>query len=214
MFLSSSQVVLLFLYIVWKRSIRFVKLFIKNMVCLRCKLVVRDELERLGLVYEDVKLGEVTLKDPVAPASIEALKLALQRSGLEIIDDKKSQLVEKIKRVVIEQVHYSEEPLLENFSSFLAKTLRYDYTYLSNLFAATQGLTLEHFIINNRIEKAKELLIYEDLSVAEIALRLHYCSAAHLSKQFKQVTGFTASHYKRIRQIRFDDRSAKKGGML
>ena len=184
------------------------------MVCLRCKLVVRDELERLGLVYEDVKLGEVILKDPVAPASIEALKLALQRSGLEIIDDKKSQLVEKIKRVVIEQVHYSEEPLLENFSSFLAKTLRYDYTYLSNLFAATQGLTLEHFIINNRIEKAKELLIYEDLSVAEIALRLHYCSAAHLSKQFKQETGFTASNYKRIRKIRFDDRSAKKGGML
>ena len=118
------------------------KLFIKNMVCLRCKLVVKDEVERLGLAYDDVKLGEVSLKDPVLPESIAALKVALQRSGLYIIDDKKGRLVEKIKQAVIEQVHYSDEPLLENFSSFLAGELHYDYTYLSNLFAATQGLTL------------------------------------------------------------------------
>jgi AraC-like DNA-binding protein len=181
------------------------------MVCLRCKLVVKDEIERLGLVYEDVKLGEVTLKDPVLPESIDSLKVALQRSGLQIIDDKKSQLVEKIKRIVIEQVHYSDEPLLENFSSFIAKKLHYDYTYLSNLFAANQGLTLEHYIINNRIEKVKELLIYDELSIADIAERLHYCSAAHLSRQFKQVTGFTATYYKKLRRLRFDDSSADKG---
>ncbi len=188
------------------------KLFIKNMVCLRCKLFVRDELERLGLAYEEVKLGEVTLKDPVLPESIDTLNAVLQRSGLQIIDDKNSQLVEKIKQIVIEQVHYSEEPLLENFSSFLAKKLHYDYTYLSNLFAATQGLTLEHYIINNRIEKVKELLIYDELSLANIAERLHYCSAAHLSRQFKQVTGFTATYYKKMRQLRFDDQSTGKGG--
>lgn len=180
------------------------------MVCLRCKLVVKDEVERLGLTCVDIKLGELILKDPVLPESIAALKIALQRSGLYIIDDKKSQLVEKIKQVVIEQVHYSEEPLLENFSSFLAGKLHYDYTYLSNLFAATQGLTLERYIINNRIEKAKELLIYEELTIAAIAERLHYCSAAHLSKQFKQVTGFTATHYKKLRQLRFDDPCADK----
>lgn len=180
------------------------------MVCLRCKLVVRDELDRLGLAYNEVKLGEVTLKEPVEPALIEALKTALQKSGLQIIDDKKSQLVEKIKTLVLEQIHYSNEPLLENFSSFIAKKLRYDYTYLSNLFAATQGLTLEHFIINNKIEKVKELLIYEDLSVAEIAFRMNYCSAAHLSRQFKQVTGFTASYYKKLKQIRFEEQSTKK----
>lgn len=181
------------------------------MVCLRCKLVVKDEVERLGLIYDDVKLGEITLKDPVLPADVDALKTALGRSGLYIIDDRKSQLVEKIKQVVIEQVHYSDEPLLENFSSFLSAKLHYDYTYLSNLFAATQGLTLEHYIINNRIEKAKELLIYEELTIAAIAERLHYCSAAHLSKQFKQVTGYTATHYKKLRQLRFDDPSANQG---
>ena len=186
------------------------KLFIKNMVCLRCKLVVKDEVERLGLAYEDVRLGEVTLKDAILPDALIALKAALQRSGLYIIDDKKSQLVEKIKQVVIEQVHYTDQPLLENFSCFLAAKLQYDYTYLSNLFAATQGLTLEHYIINNRIEKAKELLIYEELSIAAIAERLHYCSAAHLSKQFKQVTGYTATHYKKLRQLRFVDPAADK----
>lgn len=178
------------------------------MVCLRCKLVVGDALKQLGLLYDEVKLGEITLKEPADPASIETLKLALQRFGLEIIDDRKSQLVGKIKQIVIEQVHYAEEPLLENFSSFLAGKLHYDYTYLSNLFAANQGQTLEHYIINNRIEKTKELLIYEELSIADIAERLHYCSAAHLSRQFKQVTGFTATYYKKLRRLRFDDPSA------
>jgi len=172
------------------------------MVCLRCKLVVKDELERLGLSHEGVKLGEVTLKDPVEPASLIALNLALLKSGLELMNDKKSQLVEKIKALVIEQVHYAEEPLVENFSSFIARKLYYNYTYLSNLFASTQGQTLEHYIINQKIEKAKELLVYEELTVAEIAFRMNYCCAAHLSKQFKQVTGFTASYYKKLKRVR------------
>jgi AraC-like DNA-binding protein len=175
---------------------------------------VNDELERLGIKHGEVRLGEVNLIEPVAPQAIEALKLALEKSGLEIIDDKKSQLVEKIKLLVIEQVFYTEEPLLENFSSFIAKKLHYDYTYLSNLFAATQGLTLEHYIINNKIEKVKELLIYENLTVAEIAFRMNYCSPAHLSRQFKKVTGFTASYFKQLKHLRFEDKTKNKRDRL
>lgn len=174
------------------------------MVCLRCKLLVQDEIERLDLEYEEVKLGEAVIKDPVDADKLELLNRALLKSGLEIIDDKKSRLVEQIKMVVIEQVHYAEETLVENFSSFLASKLHYDYTYLSNLFAATQGITLEHFIIGNKIEKVKELLIYDELTIAEIAFKMNYSSAAHLSKQFKKVTGFTASYFKALKRIRFD----------
>ena len=175
------------------------------MVCLRCKLLVQDEIERLHLEYEEVKLGEAAIKDPVTPCQLKALNNALLKSGLEIIDDEKSRLVEQIKTVVIEQVHYTEEPPMENFSSFLASKLHYDYTYLSNLFAATQGITLEHFIIGNKIEKVKELLVYDELTIAEIASKMNYSSAAHLSKQFKKVTGFTASYFKELKRIRFDE---------
>jgi AraC-like DNA-binding protein len=173
------------------------------MVCLRCKSFVKNEIERLGLEYIQVNLGEAIIKDPVASEKVQALNEALLKSGLEIVDDKKSRLVERIKGVIIEQIHYTEEPLIEKFSSFLGDKLNYDYTYLSNLFTATQGITLEHFIINNKIEKVKELLIYDELSLSEIAYRMNYCSAAHLSKQFKKVTGFTASHFKRIKKMRF-----------
>lgn len=179
------------------------------MVCLRCKLLVKDEIERLGLMHEEVVLGEATLKDPVPPAKIEALKKALLKSGLQVIDDKTSCLVEKIKTIIIEQIHYTDDPLKEKFSCFLAARLQYDYTYLSNLFAANQGITLEHYIIYNKIEKVKELLIYDGLTIAEIAHRMNYCSAAHLSKQFKNTTGFTASYFKKLKQIRFDGKETQ-----
>lgn len=190
-----------------------VKIYIKNMVCLRCKLVVKDELDRLDLEFMEVKLGEAILKEPVAPGKLAALNEALLKSGLEIIDDKKSQLVEKIKIIVIEHIHYSELPLTQKFSSYLAAQLKYDYTYLSNLFAHAQGITLEHYIIQNKIEKVKELLIYEELTIAEIAFRMNYSSAAHLSKQFKNVTGFTASYFKDLKRIRFErnNKNAKGG---
>lgn len=162
------------------------------------------------MVHDEVKLGEVTLKDPVESSALEALRTALQKTGLQIISDKKSQLVEKIKTLVIEQVHYSDEPLQENFSTYIAKKLLYDYTYLSNLFVSVQGITLEHYIIRNKIERVKELLVYDSLTVAEIAFRMNYSSAAHLSRQFKQVTGFTASSFKKLKQLRFDDTSPKK----
>lgn len=175
------------------------------MVCLRCRLVVKDELERLGIEVEEVRLGDATVKGPVSPDKLDALGKALLKSGLEIISGKKSQLLEKIKVVVIEQVHYSDEPILENFSSFLSKKLNYDYTYLSNIFAATQGLTLQQFIINQKIEKVKELLIYDELTLSEIAHQMNYSSAAHLSKQFKKVTGFTASYFKKLKNIKFNE---------
>lgn len=176
------------------------------MVCLRCILLVKDEITRLEMEYENVSLGEATIKEPIITGKIELLNTALLKSGLEIIDDKKSRLVEKIKGVVIEQIHYSDEPLIENFSTYLSRQLNYDYTYLSNLFAANQGITLEHYIIANKIEKVKELLIYDELTIAEIANKMNYSSAAHLSKQFKNATGFTASYFKKLKHIRFEDK--------
>lgn len=175
------------------------------MVCLRCQIVVRDELERLELEYESVKLGEVIIKEPIASHKIDALKQALLKSGLEIIDDKKSQLIEKIKALVIEQIHYSDEPLKEKFSIFIAEKLKYDYTYLSNLFSTAHGITLEQYLIINKIEKVKELLLFDDLRIIDIAERMNYSSAAHLSKQFKKVTGFTAKNFKELKRIQFND---------
>jgi AraC-like DNA-binding protein len=175
------------------------------MVCIRCKIVVRTELERLGLHWESVELGEAVVKDPVSPLQIKELNQALLKSGLEVMDDKKSQLIEKIKTIIIEQIHYAEEPLDINFSDFLVGKLNYDYTYLSNLFTLTQGITLEHYIIGHKIEKVKELLVYDELTVSEISFKMNYSSAAHLSKQFKKVTGLTASHFKKLQNRRFKE---------
>ena len=168
-------------------------------------MVVKSELERLGLQWESVDLGETVVKDPVSVEQLEELNAGLKKSGLEIMDDKKSQLIEKIKTIVIEQIHYAEEPLDIKFSDFLVTKLNYDYTYLSNLFALTQGITLEHYIISHKIEKVKELLVYEELTISEIAFRMNYSSAAHLSKQFKKATGLTASDFKKLQNGRFKE---------
>jgi len=168
-------------------------------------MVVRSELERLGIQWDSVDLGEAIVKDPVSVEQLRELHQALKKSGLEIMDDKKSQLIEKIKTIVIEQIHYAEEPLEINFSDFLVSKLNYDYTYLSNLFTLTQGITLEHYIIGHKIEKVKELLVYDELTISEIAFKMNYSSAAHLSKQFKKVTGLTASDFKKLQARRFKD---------
>ena len=168
-------------------------------------MVVRSELEKLGIEWESVELGEAIVKDPVSAEQVKELNQGLLKSGLEVMDDKKSKLIEKIKTIVIEQIHYSEEPLDINFSDFLVGKLNYDYTYLSNLFTLTQGITLEHYIISHKIEKVKELLIYDELTINEIASKMNYSSAAHLSKQFKKVTGLTASDFKKIQNRRFKD---------
>ncbi|HEU5053063.1 MAG TPA: helix-turn-helix domain-containing protein [Hanamia sp.] len=178
------------------------KLYIKNMVCIRCKMVVREELTKLGISYTTVDLGEADIVENISTVKQQQLKAALLKTGLELIDDKKSELIQKIKNVIIELVHYSEEPLIINFSSYLSQKLDYDYTYLANLFSEVQGTTIEHFMIAHKIERVKELLVYNELSLTEIAYQMHYSSVAHLSAQFKKVTGLTPTHFKEIKNRR------------
>lgn len=172
------------------------------MVCIRCKMIVKDELSKLGLHYIRVELGEVEIMENITEEQQNKMKIALLKWGLELMDNKKSMLIEKIKSAVIESIHYSEEQLQINFSKYLSEKLNYDYTYLSNLFSEVEGTTIEHFIIAHKIERVKELLVYNELNLTEIAWKLHYSSVAHLSNQFKKVTGLTASHFKQLRQKR------------
>jgi AraC-like DNA-binding protein len=178
------------------------KLFIKNMVCLRCKMVVKEELTKLGLRFVTVELGEVEVLERISVRQNDQLKIALLKSGLELMDDKKSVLIQQIKTVIIELVHYSKEPLVIKFSEFLSEKLNYDYTYLANLFSEVQGTTIEKFFITHKIERVKELLIYDELNLTEIAYLMHYSSVSHLSAQFKKVTGLTPTHFKQLKDKR------------
>ena len=171
------------------------------MVCLRCKMLVRDELSKLKLHFTSVELGEVEIEE-ISIGMRENIRAALITSGLELMDDKKSVLIQQIKTVVIEMVHYAEEAMTANFSTFLSKKLQHDYTYLANLFSEVQGTTIEQFIIAHKIERVKELLVYDELTLTEISYKLHYSSVAHLSTQFKKVTGLTPSHFKKLRNKR------------
>ena len=172
------------------------------MVSIRCKMIVKDELEKLGLEYTNIDLGEVHIKNTISTDQLSQLALALKRTGLEVMEDKKAMLIEKIKNVVIELVHYSDEALRVNFSDYLAEKLQYDYTYLATLFSETTGSTLENFIIRHKIERVKELLIYDELSLTEISYQLHYSSVAHLSNQFKKITGLTPTFFKNLKEKR------------
>src|SRR6187549_3004808 len=167
------------------------KLFIQNMVSLRCKMMVKSELQKLGLKYIHVELGEVELTKKLSAKKYDLLKAALHKSGLELMDDKKAMLIEKIKNVIIEMVHYTDELPKTNFSDYLSEKLNQDYTQMSNIFSQTKGITIEHYITLHKIEKVKELLIYDELNLSEIAWKMHYSSVAHLSNQFKRVTGLT-----------------------
>jgi AraC-like DNA-binding protein len=176
------------------------KLFLKYMVSIRCKLLVKSELEKLGLHYRNVELGEAEIEEDISTATWHELNAALKKSGIELMDDKKSILIEKIKNVVVEQTHYSDEPLEINFSEYLSQKLHYDYTYLANLFSESQGITIEHFHLAHKIERVKELLVYDELSITEIAWKIGYSSVAHLSNQFKKATGLTPSFFKKIKE--------------
>jgi AraC-like DNA-binding protein len=169
------------------------------MVSLRCKMVVKDELRKLGINYSNISLGQVELAEDINRSQLENIRTALKLSGLELMDDKKSVLIEKIKDVVIEMVHYEDELPKVNFSDFLTEKLGYNYTYLANLFSETEGTTIEHFIIIHKIERVKELIIYDELNLTEIAWKLHYSSVAHLSNQFKKITGLTPSFFKSLK---------------
>jgi len=174
-------------------------LYIKNMVCDRCKTAVKVNLEENGLHPASIQLVEVDIAEQeLSVSQLDNLKQSLSALGFELIDDRKSKLIEKIKNVVIDRIHYNAEPNNQNFSDIIASELHYDYPYLSKLFSEIEGITIEHYIIEQKIEKVKELLVYDELSLSEIADKLGYSSIAHLSAQFKKNTGLPPSHFKRI----------------
>lgn len=175
-------------------------LFIKNMVCNRCIIVVQNEMKKLGLKLESIKLGEVTLEKELSSSEKDALESALVPLGFQVIDDKKGRIIEQIKNVIIDLVHYKDNDTKANLSDILSKKLNHDYNYLSNLFSEVESTTIEKYFIAQKVEKVKELLVYDELSLSEIAYRLNYSSVAYLSNQFKKVTGLTPSYFKQIKE--------------
>ena len=172
------------------------------MVCIRCKMAVKSELEKLGLHYVVVELGEAEIMEEISPEQLNLLGIALNKAGLELMDDKKSILVEKIICCIVELVHYTDEQITVNHSDYLSEKLNHNYTYLANLFSEVKGITIEQFYLSHKIEKVKELLVYDELTLSEIAYKLHYSSLAHLSNQFKKMTGLTPSYFKKLKLIR------------
>jgi YesN/AraC family two-component response regulator len=166
------------------------------MVSLRCIVVVKDALEKLGLQDPQVKLGEVSLKDKISAIQLGQIRAILLQSGFELLEDKKSVLINQIKTIIIQVIYYSDKPLVQNLSVHLSEKLDHDYTYMSNLFSERLGITIEKFYICHKIERVKELLSYGEFSLTDIAFKMHYSSVAHLSSQFKKVVGITPSEYK------------------
>lgn len=175
------------------------KIYIKYMVSNRCKIAVKEELKKLGLHFIIVDLGEVEIMENLSADQREVVRMALLNSGYELIDDKRAILIERIKNTIIEMIHHSDEPIKTNFSVFLSEKLNHDYTYLANLFSEVQGMTIEHFIILHKVERIKELIIYGEENITEIAWRMNYSSVAHLSNQFKKTTGLSPSHFKQLK---------------
>ncbi len=172
------------------------------MVSTRCKMAVKEELKKLGLHFIVVELGEVEIMENITAEQKEQLKIGLLSSGLELMDDKRAILIEKIKIIIIEMVHHSDGEMKMKFSNFLSEKLNHDYTYLSNLFSEVQGTTIEQFLISHKIERIKELIIYDELNITEIAWKMNYSSVAHLCNQFKKITGLTPSHFKQLKDKR------------
>lgn len=172
------------------------------MVSTRCKMAVKEELKKLGLHFIVVDLGEVEIMETLNGEQQSALRSGLLASGLELMDDKRAVLIEKVQNVITEMVHHSDELPKTNFSDYVSEKLGYDYTYLSNLFSEVKGITIQQFIIHHKIERAKELLCYEELNLTEISFKLHYSSVAHLSNQFKKITGLSPSEYKKLKDKR------------
>ncbi len=169
------------------------------MVSLRCKMMVKDELKKMGLHFIIVELGVVEIHEDLSITEHELLKANLLKSGLELLDDKKSILIERIKNVITEIIHYTDEMPKINYSDYISEKLNYDYTYLSNVFSEVKGITIQQFIIINKIERVKELLLYDEMNMTEIADKMHYSSVAHLSNQFKKITGLSPTFYKQMK---------------
>lgn len=172
------------------------------MVCDRCKMVVKSELEYLGYTVNNVLLGEVEVNKDLNKKEKIIVERKLREFGFELMDDKNSRIIEKIKNLIVELVHYPEEKIKINFSEYLESQLHKDHTYLSNLFSESQGYTIEKYFIRQKIERVKELLVYDELTLSEISYRMGYSSAAYLSSQFKKITGLTPSHFKKINTIK------------
>ena len=172
------------------------------MVSLRCKILVKEELLKLGLHNVIVDLGVVEILEDISAEQRVQLKKNLIKSGLELLDDKRSILIEKIKNVIIEMIHYSDELPKVNYSDYVSEKLGHDYTYLANMFSEVKGITIQQFIIIHKIERVKEMLIYDELNLTEISYKLHYSSVAHLSNQFKKITGLTPTFYKQLKNKR------------
>jgi len=178
------------------------------MVSTRCKMAVKEVLRKLGLHFIVVDLGEVEIMETLSENQRDLLMSGLKKSGLELMEDKKAILIERIKNVITEMVHYTDELPKENNSDYISEKLQYDYTYLSNIFSEVKGITIQQYIIIHKIERAKELLLYDELNLTEISFKLNYSSVAHLSNQFKKVTGLSPSHFKQLkikRRIAIDE---------
>ena len=179
-------------------------IYVKYMVSLRCKIVVKQELEKLGLHYVNVDLGTIDILEDITDFQREQLRKNLKAFGLVLLDDTRKILIEKIKAVIIEMIHYDDELPKMNYSDYISEKLGYDYTYLANTFSEVKGITIQQFMIINKIERVKELLLYDELNLTEISYKLHYSSVSHLSNQFKKVTGLTPSYYKKLKVKRFE----------
>ena len=175
------------------------KLYIKFMVSIRCKMVVKEELDKLNLRYVILDLGTVEIIDDLTAAQRNVLKIGLLKSGLELMDDKKAVLIEKVKNIIIEMVHYTDELPKVNYSDYISEKLGLDYTHISKIFSEVKGITIEQFIIAHKIERVKELLIYDELNLTQISYMLNYSSVSHLSRQFKKITGLTPSFFKQLK---------------
>lgn len=172
------------------------------MASIRCRMLVKAELEKLGVLHAVVNLGEVDLQEKLTELQLEQLGIALLKSGLELMEDKRAVLIEKIKNVIIEMIHYADELPKQKNSQYLSNKLGHSYTYLATIFSEVTGVTIEHYIIIHKIEKAKELLLYDEMSLTEISYKLNYSSVAHLSSQFKKITGLTPSFFKKLKEKR------------
>ena len=176
------------------------RLYIKNMVCLRCIKVVREELQKLGIDYNSVQLGEVELTEEIPAEKLDRLRVTLLENGFELIDDSRTKLIEEVKTLIIKSIYESNKPEEINYSDYLSKATGKPYTFLSSLFSSVENTTIEKFIISQKIERTKELLVYGELTLSEIAYRLGYSSSQHLSGQFKRITGFTPSYFKELKE--------------
>lgn len=175
------------------------KLYIKYMVSLRCKMVVKEALDKLGVHYVILELGSVEVIKDLTQVQREKLRRMLMLSGLELMDDKKAMLIEKIKNIIIEMVHYTDEFPKVNYSDYISEKLGLDYTHISKIFSEVKGITIEQFIIAHKIERVKELLLYDELNLTQISYIMNYSSVSHLSKQFKKVTGLTPTFFKQLK---------------